>query len=117
MNLSEPELKALISAAQAYAVRTHCRKVAKAAKTAKEAAEKEWLHFSRFEDCGSSYDAWFEQAKGVFDNAVSDEIASEKAFKKAKLSAIEAYPGLQGLIEQFIFPDPGKVDQKKPDET
>lgn len=105
---TKDELVAFSAVCKAYGVRTEARARARAkeAKVALANAEREERHFGRFEDCGDSYRSWLDEAKGVFSAAVSSEIASEKAFKKARLTAIEQHPRLEHLIEEVVYPDP-----------
>jgi hypothetical protein len=105
VGISEVELVALISVAKAYGVRSVARSRAKEAKTAKERARKELSHYGGFADCGDSYQSSYDEASGVFDAAVSAEISSEKAYKKARLTAIERHPRLAELIPRFVHED------------
>ena len=104
--LTKDELVAFAAVCKAYGVRTEARARAKEAKVALANAEREERHFGRFEDCGGSYRSWLDEAKGVFSAAVSSEITSEKAFKKARLTAIEQHPRLEPLIEEVVYPYP-----------
>lgn len=105
MEISTEELVHLVNVSKAYGVRTEARARAKEAKAALVKAEKEERHYGRFEDCGDSYRSLLDEAKGVFSSAVSSEIASEKAFKKARLTAIEQHPRLEQLIEEIVYPN------------
>ncbi|MCV9964197.1 hypothetical protein OIU34_20135 [Pararhizobium sp. BT-229] len=105
MEISTGELEHLVSVAKAYGVRTEARARAREAKVALAAAEKEERHFGGFADCGDSYRSWLDEAKGVFSAAVASEITSEKAFKKARLTAIEQHPRLERLIEEVVYPN------------
>lgn len=103
---TKDELVAFADVCKAYGVRTEARARAKEAKVALANAEKEERHYGGFADCGDSYRSWLDEAKGVFSAAVACEIASEKAFKKARLTAIEQYPGLEQLIKEVVYPHP-----------
>jgi hypothetical protein len=105
MEISTEELGHIVNVSKAYGVRADARARAKEAKTALGHAEQEQRRFGGFEDCGDSYNSMLDEAKGVFSAAVSSEIASEKAFKKARLTAIEKHPRLEHLIEEIVYPD------------
>ncbi|MDW9481789.1 hypothetical protein GOB57_24375 [Sinorhizobium meliloti] len=103
MEISTEELGHIVNVSKAYG-RTEARARSKNAKVALAKAEGEERHFRRFEDCGDGYRSALDEAKGIFSAAVSFEIASEKAFKKARLAAIEQHPRLERMIEEFVYP-------------
>jgi hypothetical protein len=103
MELSTGELEHLVNVAKAYGVRADARARAKEAKVGVEKAEREDRHYGRFEDCGDSYRSALDEARGVMSAAVSSEIKSEKAFKRARLTAIEQHPRLEPLIENVVY--------------
>jgi hypothetical protein len=108
MEISTGELEHLVSVAKAYGVRSDARARAKDAKVEVEKAEREERHYGGFRDCGDSYRSALDEAKGVMSAAVSSEIKSEKAFKRARLTAIEQHPRLEQLIDELVY------DKSKP---
>jgi hypothetical protein len=100
--LNQEQIASLVAVAKAHAVRAHCRDAAKTAKVAQEEATKDCMRFGRYADCGPSYDAALDTAKGVFSTAVSAKISAERAYKKVKLTAVETHPGLAPIIEVFV---------------
>ena len=103
MEITSGELEHLVNVAKAYGVRADARMRAKDAKVDVEKAEREYRHYGGFADCGDSYQSALDEAKGVMSAAVSSEIKSEKAFKRARLTAIEQHPRLQQLIEDMVY--------------
>lgn len=106
MEISHEELRELVGVAKAHGVRATARLRAKQAKAAIEPAEKELAHYGGFADCGDFYQSLVDEAKGVFNAAVSSEISAEKAYKKARLTAIERHPRLEALIETYVNDGP-----------
>lgn len=106
MQITHEELTALVSVAKAHGVRAAARLKAKQAKAAIAPAEEELRHFGMYEDCGDFYQTMVDEAKGVFSAAVASEIGAEKAYKKARLTAIERHPSLEGLIETYVNAGP-----------
>lgn len=111
MEISTEELENLVNVSKAYGVRTEARMRAKDAKAALAKVETEERHFGRFDDCGDAYRSWLDDAKGVFSAAVASEIASEKAFKRTRLTAIEHHPRLQQLIEDIVYAKPSAISK------
>ncbi|MBY3157327.1 hypothetical protein HFO56_33925 [Rhizobium laguerreae] len=109
MEITTGELEHLVNVAKAYGVRTDARTRSKDAKVAVEEAEVQVRHFGRFADCGDGYRSQLDEAKGVFSAALASEIASEKAFKRSRLTAIEQHPGLQQLIEEVVYDKPKPI--------
>lgn len=103
MEISVEELTSLVAVSKAYGARTEARAKAKRSKLVVAEAKKDASMFGGYEDCGDSYTARLDEANGAFDAAVSGEIATEKAFKRVRLSAIERHPRLEQLIEQFVY--------------
>lgn len=108
MEITTGELEHLVTVAKAYGVRADARARAKDAKAEVQKAERMERHYGRFEDCGDSYRSALDEAKGVMSAAVSSEIKSEKAFKRARLTAIEQHPRLEQMIEDIVY------DKSKP---
>jgi hypothetical protein len=102
MDISDKTLQALVDMAKAHGIRSECRQAARAAKIKYDAASKEYGHMGGFQDCGDFYKSEKDEAKGAFDAAVSREIGAERAYKKARLTAIETNPGIEPLIERFV---------------
>ena len=65
--------------------------------------------FFMYDDCGPEYAAEHAQAKSAFEimqsafnDAVATEIESERAYKKARLTAIDSHPHLADVIARHI---------------
>lgn len=103
MSISPEELDDLIAVAKAYGWRAAARQHAK---DAKHGLEREKANARAFGltggEVGEFHDARVAEARGVFNAAVANEVASEKTFKKARLSALERHPRLDALIDRFI---------------
>jgi hypothetical protein len=106
VTLTKDEIEAFADVCKAYGVRAEARARAKDAKVELANSENEERPYGRFEDCGDAYRSWLDEAKGVFSAAVASEVASEKAFKKARLTAIERHPCLEQLINEVVYPRP-----------
>lgn len=114
--LTQDALSALIGVAQAHGVRTRARLTARSLKKAYDdakgrlkGAESDARMFFMYDDCGSEYEAEHAQAKSAFEimqaafnEAVATEIESEMAYKKARLTAIDQYPHVEGVIARVI---------------
>jgi hypothetical protein len=116
IQLTHGELDTLIGVAQAHGVRTRARLTARSLKQAHDeakgrlkGAESDARMFFLYDACGSEYETEHTQAKSAFDimqrafnEAVSTEIESEMAYKKARLTATDQYPHLEGVIASTI---------------
>lgn len=115
-DLADDALYALIAVAQAHGVRTRARLTARSlkrayddAKSRLKGAESDARMFFMYDDCGSEHEAEHTQAKSAFEimqkafnEAVATEIESEMAYKMARLTAIDQYPHLEGVIARDI---------------
>jgi hypothetical protein len=116
IQLSEAELGSLLAVADAHGVRSRARLTARSLKKAHDDAKRELKSaessarmFFMYDDCGSGYEAEHAQAKSAFEimqsafnEAVATEIESEKAYKKARLTAIDRHPSLADIIARHI---------------
>jgi hypothetical protein len=116
IQFSEAELGSLLAVADAHGFRTRARLTARSLKKAHDDAQRELKSaessarmFFIHDDCGSEYEAEHAQAKSAFEimqsafnEAVATEIESEKAYKKARLTAIDSHPQLADVIARHI---------------
>jgi hypothetical protein len=116
IQFSEAELGSLVAVADAHGVRTRARLTARSLKRAHDNAKRELKSaessarmFFMYGDCGSEYEAEHTQAKSAFEimqsafnEAVATEIESEKAYKNARLTAIDSHPHLSDVIARHI---------------
>lgn len=116
IQFSEAELSSLLAVADAHGVRTRARFTARSLKKAHDDATRELKSaessarmFFMHDDCGPEYESEHAQAKSAFEiiqsafnDAVATEIESEKAYKKARLTAIDKHPHLADVIARHI---------------
>lgn len=80
-------------------------------------ARSDYNDFGMFEDCGSSYASELDAAKAVSAFALAEKVASERHFKKLKLTFAEKYPEFADELANRLKVQSAKHTQMLKDEV